>query len=111
MTCPDAAEATIAANCARDPQGCAACGARAIIEHGRDEKLAALLDALDEAQDGVTCTLPDMSLFLARLLELVIREGGTRGLALARGALLLAEANAQARHNAASAGMGRRLHG
>ncbi|MGG5811434.1 hypothetical protein [Falsiroseomonas sp. CW058] len=95
--------------CTRDHRSCGPCGAREIVQHGRSDVVGDLIDIAADYGARVAMTRADMALFCARALEVLIRDGGP-GLAVARGALLLAEANAKAlRH--AEAPERRRLHG
>lgn len=96
-------------DCTGDSCSCAPCGARYILRHGRDDRMMPLVDALEETMNGMTFTAADLALFLSRATELVIRNAGPHGVAIARGALLLAEANAKALAQAGRAG--RRLDG
>jgi hypothetical protein len=95
---PDPADAFFACN--RDHATCAPCGARRILEHGRDTAAEVLLDAHFDGAAAAGARNADVALFVARLMEQIIRDFGDPAIGLLRGALMLAEANAKAARKA-----------
>ncbi|WP_439597959.1 hypothetical protein [Falsiroseomonas sp.] len=83
-------------DCTGDHLTCAPCTLKSVLMQARDEVTLALIVAVDRAAGQVTPSSADFALFCARMLENLVALH-PHGVALARAALLLAEAKAPLR--------------
>ena len=80
-------------NCTGDQMTCAPCTLKKVLAQARDDVTDALIVAVDQAAVRTSPTCADFTLFCARMLENLVALH-PNGVAMARAALLLAEAKA-----------------
>lgn len=80
-------------DCTGDHLTCAPCTLKKVLAQARDDVTLALISAVHQACGQVTPSCADFTLFCARMLESLVALH-PNGVAMARAALLLAEAKA-----------------
>ncbi|MGX9963130.1 hypothetical protein ACVFYP_07390 [Roseomonas sp. F4] len=80
-------------DCTGNKLTCAPCTLKQVLAQARDDVTDALIIAVDKAAAQTTPTCADFTLFCARMLENLVALH-PNGVAMARAALLLAEAKA-----------------